>query len=286
MSLTIKDLIQVGERILKNAGIENAGHDAEALLCFEIGFDKQKIFMNWVYQVDDLRSEKYFDLVNRRAGGEPLQYITGEQYFMGHRFTVNPSVLIVRPETELLAAMAIEYLKKNKHKRSVLDLCTGSGAIAVSIIKECPRIKITASDISAEAIIVAQKNAKELGVSGRIDFIKSDVFSGIKTGMFGKKFDLIVTNPPYIRTGDLENLQREIKEHEPLIALDGGADGLDFYRRIAKEASVYLNKGACILTEIGYDQAEDVISLFDDAGFKRATVFQDLSGHDRIIRIE
>ena len=286
MGLTIKDLVQTGERLLKNSGIENAGYDAEALLGFEIGFDKQKMFMNWVYQVDDLHSERYFDLVGRRAGGEPLQYITGEQYFMGHRFSVDPSVLIIRPETEILAEMAVKYLLKNKNKRRVLDLCTGSGALAICLAKEFPRLRITASDISAEALVVARKNARDLGVLGRIDFVQSDIFSGLKTGRTGRKFDLIVTNPPYIRTGELANLQREIREHEPLIALDGGADGLDFYRRIAGGASPYLRKDACILTEIGHDQADAVVALFDRAGFRTATVYQDLSGLDRIIKIE
>jgi release factor glutamine methyltransferase len=285
MGLTIKELIPIGERILKESGIENANHDAEALLGFEIGFDKQKIFMNWVYEVDDLRSERYFDLVNRRAGGEPLQYITGEQWFMGHRFSVDPSVLIIRPETELLAEKAIDYLQTHERAKDVLDLCTGSGALAISIAKACPRIRITASDISSQALAVAKKNARDLGVSSRLDFVTSDLFDGIKSGAFGKKFDLIVTNPPYIRTSDLENLQKEIREHEPKIALDGGTDGLDFYRRIAKEAGPYLKPGACILTEIGYAQASDVSALFGEAGFSGIEVFPDLSGLDRIIKL-
>ncbi|MCL2111013.1 MAG: peptide chain release factor N(5)-glutamine methyltransferase [Clostridiales bacterium] len=284
MGLTIKELVPIGERILKQNGVDNAGHDAEALLGFEIGFDKQKMFMNWTYEVEDERSESYFDLINRRAAGEPLQYITGEQYFFGHRFCVNPYVLIPRPETEALAEKAVQHLQALGGAKSVLDLCTGSGALAVSIAKACPRVKLTASDLFEQALSVAKHNAHELGVSSRIDFIKSDLFASVKRGTFGKKFDLIVTNPPYIRTGSLMGLQREIRDHEPMFALDGGIDGLDFYRRIAEDARAYMRPDACIMAEIGFDQAEEVAGIFEAAGFKDIEVFRDLAGLDRIVK--
>ena len=282
MGLLIKDLIASGEKILKNTNIENPGFDAEELLGFVIGFDRQKLFMNRACAVDDFHSEKYFSFINRRANGEPLQYITGEQYFMSWRFSVDPSVLIIRPETEILAEKAIEYLRAHESAKNVLDLGTGSGALAVSIAKSFPDIKITASDISEKALNTAKKNAGELGISGQIEFIKSDLFNEIKQEIAGRKFDLLVTNPPYIRTDAIENLQREIRDHEPLIALDGGTDGLDFYRRIASEAGDYLRPDACILMEIGYDQADAIIDLFAAAGLKDAKVFQDLTGLDRV----
>jgi len=280
VGLRIKDLIPIGERILQNAGVVDYKIDAEALLGFEIGFDKQKMFMNWTYEVSDERSEAWFDLINRRAAGEPLQYITGEQYFMGHRFIVSPSVLIPRPETELLAEKAIDFLNGPK---SVLDLCTGSGVLAISIAKACPRARIAASDVSEEALVVAKKNAAALGVSGRIDFTRGDLFSGFRGGSFGKKFDLIVTNPPYIKTGDFENLSREIRDHEPAMALDGGADGLDFYRRIAADARAYMRPGARVMAEIGADQGDDIAALFYETGFTNIKIIQDYSSLDRIL---
>ena len=283
MGLTIKELVRIGGQLLKSGGVENADNDAEALLGFEVGFDKQKMFMNRTYEVDDARSDAYFDLVNRRAAGEPLQYITGEQYFMGHRFGVDPSALIPRPETEALAEMAIAFLNAQAGAKTALDLCTGSGALAVSVAKACPRARITASDISTQALYVAIRNARDLDVFGRIDFVESDLFASIKSGAFGKKFDLIMTNPPYIRTGDLAGLQREIACHEPAAALDGGADGLDFYRRIAARARAYMRDEGCIIMEIGHDQARDVSAVFEAEGFKIAEVAQDLAGLDRIV---
>jgi len=283
LGLTIKELVRIGGQLLKSGGVENADNDAEALLGFEVGFDKQKMFMNRTYEVDGARSEDYFGLVNRRAAGEPLQYITGEQYFMGHRFGVNPSVLIPRPESEALAEKAIAFLNARAEAMAVLDLCTGSGALAVSVAKACPRARITATDISGQALAVAMRNARDLGASGRIDFVESDLFASINIGAFGKEFDLIMTNPPYIRTGDLAGLQREIACHEPLAALDGGADGLDFYRRIAGGARAYMRDEGRILMEIGHDQARDVAAVFEAEGFKITEVAQDLAGLDRIV---
>ena len=283
MGLIIKELIPIGEKILNNAGIEDNVHEVEALLGVVISFDRQKIFMNWTYEVDDAHCETFFDLVHKRASGEPLQYITGEQYFYGHRISVDPSVLIPRPETELLVEKAISYLGSHDKARLALDLCTGSGAIAISIAKACPRIAVTATDDSEQALSVARKNAQALGVNGRIEFVKSNLFESIKTGAFGKKYDLIVTNPPYIKTGDLANLQIEIRDYEPMHALDGGEDGLDFYRRIAKGAIACMRKGACLMAEIGHDQANEASSIFEKAGFRNIEVFRDLAGLDRII---
>ena len=283
MGLTIKELIPIGEKILKAGGVDNAAFDAETLLGFTIGFDKQKIFMNWTYEVDVPRTESYFDLLNRRAAGEPLQYITGEQYFMGHRFIVNPSVLIPRPETEVLAEKAISFLSEKEGAKTALDLCTGSGALAISIARACRSIKVTASDLSESALAVARKNAGALGVSGRVEFVLSDMFAGIKRGVFGKKFDLIVTNPPYIKTGDLEYLQREIKDHEPAASLDGGTDGLDFFRIIAENARPFLRPDAQLLTEIGDGQAPEVAAIFEATGFYSGEVVKDLTGVDRIL---
>jgi len=287
VGLTLKNLISSGENALAWAGVENARLDAETLLCFAAGFERQDIFMDPGRGIDDACRENYFNLINRRAAGEPLQYITGEQYFFGHRFLVDARVLIPRPETECLVERAVGYLQAREGAKRVLDLCTGSGAIAVSISKACPYLEISASDISEQALAVAEENAQRLGVTGNIKFIKSDLFNGLGCDPLHdgprEKYDLIVTNPPYIRTDELHSLQREIRGHEPLSALDGGADGLAFYRRIAAEARAWLCAGGCLMAEIGYDQARDASVIFKTAGFQTVEIFQDLAGYDRIL---
>ena len=277
MGLTARSLFLIGEGKLKDLHAGEYGADAETLLGFLTGMDRKELFLNRDLEISDEQVSEFMTLLNRRANGEPLQYITGEQYFMGHRFSVDPSVLIPRPETELLAEKAIHYI--NGHgAETVLDLCTGSGILAISIALACPEVKIIASDVSAQALALAKRNAEALCVSDRVEFAESDLFSAIK-----EKFDLIVTNPPYIRTEDLDGLQREIKDHEPMDALDGGQDGLDFYRRIAAEARSYMCPGACLMTEIGADQAEAVSYLFGESGFADIEVCKDLNSFDRFL---
>ena len=296
MKLTFGELLSIGERILSGSGIYCATHETEALLCFATGLERHQLLLNRSRDVDNAQINYFLSLVRRRKSGEPLQYITGEQYFMGHRLAVDPSVLIPRPETETLAEKAIScirtFIGESSDALNILDLCTGSGALAISIAKACPHVKITAADISKQALKIAKKNALDLGLANRIDFIESDLFANISRSpgageafeASGGSYHLIVTNPPYIRSGDLADLQREIKNHEPLTALDGGADGLVFYRRIASEASEYLAEHGVLLTEIGYDQARDVIKILETAGFTDIELFRDLIGHDRIIK--
>jgi len=308
VGLTSGELLSSGEKILTAAGAEEHSVDAEELLCFVLSIDKATLFLNRAAEARWEQSEAFFALIDRRALGEPLRYITGEQYFFGHRFSVNPSVLIPRPETELLAEKAILYLRAREGAKTALDLCTGCGALAVSIAKACPHIRVTASDISEDALSVARTNAAALGVSDRIYFVNSDLFGALTyhanhgdgafdryhgdgafdryhgDGTFDRpEYDLIVTNPPYISTGELAGLAREIRDHEPLSALDGGADGLDFYRRIAKDAPGFLRDGGALMTEIGYDQGEAVSALFIASGFTCVELFKDLNGLDRIL---
>ena len=282
--MEIRELLAFGEDVLEKAGIEDFKIDAEALLTYEIGFDKTKIFMNWTYDVNFTHSENYFDLVNLRATGMPLQYITGEQFFMGHKFIVNENVLIPRQETEVLVEKTIEMFLLNKNIKTVLDMCTGSGVIAISLANRFSNIKFTAVDVSGKALSVAKQNASALCRSKNISFEHSDLFSAIKSGSFGKKFDLIISNPPYIKTYEIPYLQREILEHEPLIALDGGEDGLYYYRKIITDAIPYFKKGGCLLLEIGADQANDVSNLLIQAGYKTPEIIKDLSGKDRIVK--
>jgi release factor glutamine methyltransferase len=277
-------MISVAENILRESGNPDYKVDAEMLLCHAISYDPQKIFMNWAKEVDDDHAEIFFAMVQKRAEGTPTQYLTNEQSFKGRRFYVDENVLIPRPETELLVDEALAYLKDNKSAKSALDIGTGAGVIAVSLVKKAPSLKVTASDISESALAVAEKNASRFGLNGQIKFVRSDVFSAFRTGFTGPKWDIVISNPPYIRRSQLPALQREIYEHEPLTALDGGEDGLDFYRRVIDGAPTFLRKTGAVFLEIGYDQAHDVTTLFRENGnYVRVAVTPDLSGHDRVI---
>jgi release factor glutamine methyltransferase len=281
--MTIKELIPIGEGILRSGGVEEYKIDAETLLGYVLGFSKQKIFMNWTYRVEAEYCDRYFDLANMRAGGKPLQYITGRQYFMEHLLEVNENVLIPRQDTERLVEVALDTLANMTNVKNVLDLCTGSGAIAISLAFKFSGIKFMGADISGAALEVARANATKNKVNGNTTFVKSDLFADIKSGTFGKKFELIVSNPPYIRTDDLPLLQREV-QHEPKLALDGGADGLDCYRRIAKECKPYIKKGAVILLEVGHDQAKAVCGILLKQGFSMFEIYRDYGGFDRVVK--
>lgn len=279
MGLTVRELIALGKGVLHASGYECFETDAETLLGHVLELDKAGLFLSQNTPVDDEHHTQYEMLLNRVAGGEPLQYVMGEAYFMGHRFFVDSTVLIPRPETELLCEMAISELSACA-KASVLDLCTGSGALAVSISLAIETADLTASDISEGALLTANANASALGVSSRINFCKSDLFDEIPD----TQYDLIVTNPPYIRTSDMADLPTEVRCHEPAGALDGGVDGLDFYNRIATGAGRFLKPGGTLLAEIGCDQGLQVKAAFEAAGFSEVFISKDLAGRDRVVR--
>lgn len=285
MSIQLKELIVVGENRLNHAGIVDAKIDAKLLLMHQLHYDQKKIFMNWARPIEEDDCMDYFELLDRRASGEPPQYIVGEQEFMGLKFMVDPRVLIPRQDTETLVEKVLEYALHNKKATKVLDLCTGSGAIAVSLAVKNTTLKITASDISEDALDVATSNAAANDVLKRIDFVKSDLFGGFKTGFRGQKFDIIVSNPPYIRSSVLPTLQREIYEHEPMLALDGGEDGLEVYKRIIAEAPKFMRKEGALFLEIGHDQGEAIKALVADNGLYKddVEIIKDLAGLDRII---
>jgi release factor glutamine methyltransferase len=221
----------------------------------------------------DARAEQFFTLVARRQSREPLQYILGTQPFMGCSFCVDERVLIPRQDTETLCEQA---LLNAPEQGAVLDLCTGSGALAVVIKKAMPALLVCASDVSEAAISLAQKNARENGAD--IDFRQGDLFEPFQN----ERFDMIVSNPPYIPTGELATLQEEVRR-EPALALDGGEDGLSFYRRIAREAPAHLKENGVLLMEIGWDQAQAVLNLLTDAGFSGLQVVRDTAGRDRVV---
>ena len=287
-------LVKEGEYRLSKAFCMDAKIDAEELFCFLTGTDKVGLFLKAEEEVDTETEEKYFELIDKRAQRVPLQHITGEQEFMGHKFKVSPDVLIPRPDTETLVTEAakiiqetprekLSFLEKLKGAKEweVLDLCCGSGAVGISIMKICSNVRMTASDISEKALKVAETNAKELHT--KVRFLQGDMFEPHE----GKKFDMIVSNPPYIKTLMISILQEEVKSHEPIQALDGGSDGLDFYRIIVSRAADHLKKDGFLIMEIGHDQGEDLRKMLrDDGRYTPAEVIRDLPGKDRVVKCQ
>ena len=285
-------LVKEGEYRLAKAFCMDAKIDAEELYCYLTGIDKVGLFLRANEEVDAETEAKFFELIEKRAQRIPLQHITGVQEFMGNTFKVSPDVLIPRQDTETLveeAARTIQNTPKEKltfmeklkgaKEWEVLDLCCGSGAIGISMAKICSNIKVTASDISSAAIAVASENATKL--RAKVKFVEGDMFAPHA----GKKFDMILSNPPYIRTAMIEILQEEVKTHEPRAALDGGRDGLDFYRTIVAQAADYLKPDGILMLEIGHDQGEDLRKMLkDDGRYTPAEVIKDLPGKDRVVK--
>lgn len=253
---------------LKKHGIEERA-EAEWIISLTTGIKRDELNKDFMLSIDKV--ERIEDLVSQRIKGRPLWYCIGDTNFYGYTIKVDERVLIPRPETEILCEQAIKCVFDGAE---VLDLCTGSGAIAITVNKETGA-KVVAVDISSDAILLAQENAKEN--QAQVEFIQSDMFSNLTD----RKFDLIISNPPYIRSSDILNLQDEVKNYEPILALDGGEDGLDFYRIIVNNVLNYLNKNGIVLLECGYDQAKDVAELFN--GFD-VEIIKDYSGIERIVK--
>ncbi len=292
MSLIMKELINIGESALEKAGCMDPRIDAELIMMFLLKLDRQQLFIKSPTLLDEKTCEGYFKLIDIRAGGTPVQYITGEQEFMGISFKVNENVLIPRQDTETLVEEVIADVKAWKDAKKmprgglqILDLCCGSGAIGISLCKLLGDVKVTAADISGKALEVARENAKNTGVARLVKFVEGDLFRPLRKGIGGVKYHVIVSNPPYIRRDIIPALQREIVEHEPLMALDGGEDGLDFYRRILAEAPVYLKPEGLLYLEIGHDQGEAVCALAEATGkLEEITIVRDIPGHDRVVK--
>ena len=273
--MTIRELITIGEEKLKSAGIHDYANDARELLCLATGRDRTGLIMYINSEVANETAQRYYDLLRERAGRTPLQHITGEQEFMGYRFKVTKDVLVPRFDTELLVE---EAAKRSRLGAKILDLCTGSGIIGIARKRMCFGAEVTMTDVSDEALAVAAENA-ELNKAD-VKIIKSDMFGALDPK---EKFTLIVSNPPYIPAEEIENLDPEVRDHDPRLALDGGEDGLDFYRVIASDAPGYLMPGGQVLLEIGHDQGETVPALLKAAGFRDIEVLKDLSGNDRVV---
>lgn len=277
--MNYEEALREGIRLLRAHEVPDAATDAHLLIEHVSGLDRTGYFLHSRDEMPAGKQKEYFRLIAERGKRIPLQHLTGVQEFCGMEFVVSPAVLIPRQETELLVLRACGLLE-NREKARVLDLCTGSGCIAVSIAHllrgRIPEIRMTASDISAEALAVAGENARRNGTD--ITFVQSDLFENIEDG-----FDLIVSNPPYIKSSVIPSLMPEVREHDPAAALDGGEDGLYFYREISRRAPRHLSAGGWLMFEIGFDQAAEVSLLMEKSGFKDITVRKDLSGLDRIV---
>ena len=266
------EAVREAERMLREAGITEAALDAKYLFFHVTGLNQMELLLYGQEELEEVQYSRYQQLLVRRAAHEPLQYLTGEQEFMGLTFRVNPAVLIPRQDTECL----VEEVMKYASGKRILDVCTGSGCIAVSLAKLAKPEQVTACDLSEAALAVARENAKLL--EAEIAFKQGDLFEPIE-----EIYDIIVSNPPYICTAEVRRLMPEVREHEPWMALDGAEDGLTFYRRITAEARRYLKPQGMLFFEIGCEQAEAVHGLMQKQGFGNIVVKKDYAGLDRVV---
>jgi release factor glutamine methyltransferase len=280
--MTYRELYEYGVDKLSEAGIEEAVLDARLLLEHICHTDRNELLVHGDSVRSDLEKQFYEIVIEKRATRIPLQHITGVQEFMGLEFKVNEHTLIPRQDTEILVEEAMRHIGDGMR---ILDMCTGSGCILLSLLKysnECEGIGV---DISEDALVVARENAVRLGLDAT--FLQGDLFEPLK-GFISEKtsdrlFDMIVSNPPYIETSVIPTLMPEVREHEPISALDGMEDGLYFYRKIVDNAKSYIRKGGYIFFEIGYNQAGAVSQLIIDAGFSEVSVIKDYAGLDRVV---
>lgn len=294
MSLLVKEMLTMGEKQLMDSDIADATRDCKIIYCYMMDIPFSKIILEYQEVLQDRLCDKYFELIDRRSKGEPVQYIMGSQEFMGLEFIVNENVLIPRQDTETLVEDALEIINTGtlrgedmdvKRKEwDILDLCTGSGAIGVSLARIANKVNVTCSDISEGAIKVAKENAQKHGVAKSVKFEQGDLFKPFSKHFRKQKFDMIISNPPYIKSSIIPTLQKEVCEHEPLSALDGGESGLDFYERIVSGVGSHLRKSGVLLLEIGHDQGEAVSGLLSRNGdFTSIRVLKDLANRDRIV---
>ena len=276
--MTISELIKKGMIELKNGNIEEPKLKARLLMQYVLNKSRQYVIVNDREELDNIKEKQYLEEIKILKKGVPIEHITHQKEFMKLSFFVDKDVLIPRQDTEILVEEVINIAQKNNAKK-ILDLCTGSGAIAVSLAKYLPQAEITAIDISNEALKIAKKNAISNNVENQITFISSDMFTNLNE----EKFDIIVSNPPYIKTNVIKNLDIQV-QNEPYIALDGGKDGLDFYKKIINESYQYLKYNGYLCLEIGFDQKIDVIELIENTeSFTGTYSKKDLFDNDRII---
>jgi len=281
-AIQLKTLVRDATERLRAAGVEEARLDAELLMAFAAGVARERLLTDAIVLDDSLR-ERYTSLIDLRAARMPLAYILGRREFYSLELQVSHQVLIPRPETETLVATALSYLAGGRAER-LIDLGTGSGAIALAIAVNAPNAKIVATDISEDALAIAARNAARLGVGARVEFRHADCWMVIDGGDPLGRFDLIVANPPYIREDEIGSLAPEIRDFEPRLALAGGADGLAYYRRIAADAKSHLTTAGSLIVEVGQGQAGDIAAIFLASGLHEIMLVNDLAGIPRVVQ--
>lgn len=280
---TWEALLKEGQEILEAAGIEEAGLDAWLLLEYESGKNRAYYFAHSKEEAEEGIKAPYMEKIRKRAQHIPLQHLTHQGYFMGYEFYVDENVLVPRQDTEILVEESL-FLIKDKQEPQILDMCTGSGCILLSLLLERGDAEGTGADLSEKALSVAEKNRGTYHLETRAELIKSDLFQSVYFEEKKESFDMIVSNPPYIPTEEIKKLQEEVRFHDPFMALDGKEDGLYFYRKIAENAGKYLKQGGFLACEIGCSQGEEVKEMFESCGFSEVKVIKDLAGLDRVVR--
>lgn len=276
----VQELLTKGYEELKSNNIDSYMLDCQLILGKVLNLDRMSIITNRDMEVDENACNEYYKLIGKRKNKMPIKYITESCEFMGLNFFVKDGVLIPRPDTEILVEEAIKEIKQKKSVR-ICDLCCGSGAIGISIAKNIDFVYVDCCDISDVSEEVTKKNIQTFGLEERVAFVKSDLLKyALEEGL---QFDVVVSNPPYIRTEVIPTLMEDVKDYEPYIALWGGEDGLDFYRKITEQSRSTLKIGGILAYEIGYDQAKEVSDILVNSGYINVKVIKDLAGNDRVV---
>jgi release factor glutamine methyltransferase len=280
VSVTVLEVIRRSSEFLAKRGVDSPRLQAELLLAHALGLPRMKLYLSFDRELTEPELSAARGLVKRRGEREPLQHILGSTSFCGLEIAVTRDVLVPRPETELLAVRAVKFLLSRGAAATVLDFGTGSGCLAIAIAAQAPTAELHATDLSEAALEVARRNVDRHPLSGRIHFHHGDGFGALPDGL---RFDLIVSNPPYIASEEIASLQPEVRDHDPRLALDGGADGLDFYRRLSSQAAARLNSGGRIMVELGDGQDTAVHGLFEAEHWQVEGVENDDTGRARIL---
>lgn len=280
-AVTVLEVIQRSTDFLNKKGVDSPRLQTELLLAHLLGLPRMQLYLNFERQLSQTEVDNFRELIIRRSQREPLQHIVGSTSFCGLELAVNRHVLVPRPETELLAEQGWEFLSSlNSRPATALDLGTGSGCLAIAIANHCPTARLFATDISGQALELAAQNAARHNVLERIQFLRGDGFAVLESSI---SFDLIISNPPYIPTADIPTLQIEVRDYDPHLALDGGSDGLAFYRRIATEAVPFLKPGGKIMLEFGDGQAQAVREIFESQKWIVEAIVEDYTQRPRIL---
>jgi release factor glutamine methyltransferase len=277
---TVQEVVAWTTDDLRKRGVSTSRLDAELIVAQALAIDRIRVLVDGARSLLPEELAAIRELVRRRRTFEPIAYLRGEREFYGRVFRVDRRVLVPRPDTEILVEVALERLRGHDLGARVLDLCTGSGCVAITLKRERPTLAVDAVDLSAEAIALARENAQRLGAVWNVRFLVGDLYAPLEAE---RRYDLVVANPPYIGSGEIAGLQPDIRDHEPRLALDGGTDGLEFVRRIAAGAPSHLRPGGALATEISADQGPAVVEILRGHGFEDVRVSRDYGGHDRVV---